>query len=148
MISMAPDRDLHWNLVQTNLSQKIRFKTWTFYEVGMNFEHLKRERVLHSDNTEITPNPKYLRAVLHSMRLTNCKPAPTPSASNTNLMTMLTWTCKSADSTVELLGACSTCQLIAVAYSSRQNACIPGRARVVLVKSGTDYDPHEAFLRV
>ena len=25
------------------------------------------------------PNPKYLRVVLHSMGLANCKPAPTPS---------------------------------------------------------------------
>ena len=40
----------HWtetlDLVQTNLSQKIRFKIWTEYEVGMKYEHLKRERVL------------------------------------------------------------------------------------------------------
>ena len=31
------------DLVQTNLSQKIRFKIWTVYEVGMKYEHLKRE---------------------------------------------------------------------------------------------------------
>ena len=49
------------DLVQINLSQKIRFKIWTVYEVGMKYEHLKRERVLHDDKTEITPNPKYLR---------------------------------------------------------------------------------------
>ena len=46
----------------------------------MKYEHLEHERVLHNDKTEITPNPKYLRVVLHCMRLTNCKPAPTPSA--------------------------------------------------------------------
>ena len=33
-----------------------------------------------NDRTEITPNPKDLRVVLHSMGLANCKPAPTPSA--------------------------------------------------------------------
>ena len=48
-------------------------------EVGMRYEHLKRERVLHNDRTEIVPNPKFLRAVLPSMEPTNCKPAATPS---------------------------------------------------------------------
>ena len=33
------------DLVQTNLSQIIRFKIWTLNEVGMRYEHLKRERV-------------------------------------------------------------------------------------------------------
>ena len=59
------------DLVQTNLSQ-----IWTVHVVG---DHLKRERVLHNDKTEITPNHKFLRVVLHSMGLTNCKPTPTPS---------------------------------------------------------------------
>ena len=45
----------------------------------MRYEHLKRGRVLHNDRTEITPNTKYLRVVLHSMEMTNCKPLPTPS---------------------------------------------------------------------
>ena len=31
------------DLIQTNLSQKIQFKIWTVYEVGMKYEHLKRE---------------------------------------------------------------------------------------------------------
>ena len=53
------------DLVQTNFSQKIR--------------RVERVRVLHTDRTEIVPNPKYLRAVLHSMELANSKPAPTPS---------------------------------------------------------------------
>ena len=35
---------------------------------------------MQKDRTDITPNPRYLRAVLHSMELTKCKPAPTPSA--------------------------------------------------------------------
>ena len=64
------------DLVQTNLSQKIRFKIWTVYEVGMKYEHLKRERVLHNDKTETTHKPKYLRVVSHSMGVTRCKPAP------------------------------------------------------------------------
>ena len=34
------------DLVQTNLSQ-----IWTVYEVGMRYEHLKRERVLQNDKT-------------------------------------------------------------------------------------------------
>ena len=48
-------------------------------DVGMRYEHPKRERVLHNDRTQITPNQKYLRVVLHTMGLTNCKPAPSPS---------------------------------------------------------------------
>ena len=31
------------DFVQTNLSQKILFKIWTVNEVGMRYEHLKRE---------------------------------------------------------------------------------------------------------
>ena len=45
----------------------------------MKYEHLKRDRVLHNDETEITSNPKYVVVVLHNMGLTNCKPSPTPS---------------------------------------------------------------------
>ena len=44
------------DLVQANPSQKIRFKTWRVKAVGMRYEHFKRERVLHNDRTEITPN--------------------------------------------------------------------------------------------
>ena len=44
------------DLVQANLSQKIRFKIWTMNEVGVRYEHLERERVLHNDRTEIVPN--------------------------------------------------------------------------------------------
>ena len=81
---------------------------------------------------------------------------------------LLTWTCKRADCTEELLGACSTCQLIVVMYQfeirclcegdEAANEGLHGRglkrwarylagtqpARVVLTKP----DPHEAFLRV
>ena len=71
---MAFDRD------QTNFSQKMRFKIWTVYEVGMKFKHFKRERVLHDDRIEIVPNPKHFGVVLQSTVLTNCKQAPTPSA--------------------------------------------------------------------
>ena len=63
--------------IDTDLSRMIRFKVWTVNEVGMEYEHLKRERVLHNDRTEIAPYPKFLRVVLHSMGLTNCRPAPT-----------------------------------------------------------------------
>ena len=63
------------DLVQANFSQRIRFKIWTVFEVGMKFKHFKRERVLHDDRTEIVPNG----AVLQTMVLTNCTPAPTPS---------------------------------------------------------------------
>ena len=78
--------DLHGNgpktaldLSRINLSQTIRFNVRTVYEMGTRYEHLKRERVLHEDRTEIVPNPKYLRVVLRSMGLTTCKPAPAPS---------------------------------------------------------------------
>ena len=66
------------DLVQTNLSQKIRPKIWTVFKVG-RYGHFRRDRVLRKDRTEITPNQKKMRVVLHSMGLTNCKPAPTPS---------------------------------------------------------------------
>ena len=68
------------DLVRLNFSQTIRFKVRTVYETGMRYEHLKRERVLHGDRTEIVPSPKYLRAVLRSMGLTNFNSAPIPSA--------------------------------------------------------------------
>ena len=68
------------DLDQTNFSQKIRFKNWTVYEVGMKFKHFKRERVLHDDRIEIVPNLKHFGVVLQSTVLTNCKQAPTPSA--------------------------------------------------------------------
>ena len=67
------------DLVQTNFLQEIFFKVWTVNKVGMRYEHLKRERVLYNDRTEIVPDAKYLRVVLHSTGLANCKPAPTPS---------------------------------------------------------------------
>ena len=90
----------------------------------MKYEHLEHERVLHNDKTEITPNPKYLRVVLHCMRLTNCKPAPTPSAAGSVKHT--------PDDDVDLdmqecrlyrgiVGELAVfCQLIAVTNSSRQ----------------------------
>ena len=81
---------------------------------------------------------------------------------------MLTRTCKSADSIVGLLGACSTCQLIAVTCNSRRTVVqkieatdksfmdttetislvLSGdqSARVALMKPGADYDPNDAFL--
>ena len=37
------------DLVRANISQTIRFKVWTVYEMGTRYEHLKRERVLHED---------------------------------------------------------------------------------------------------
>ena len=67
------------DLVQTNFSQKDHFKIWTVYEVGMIYEHVKCERVLHDDRTYIVPNSKCFGVVLQSMVLTNCKQAPTPS---------------------------------------------------------------------
>ena len=50
------------DLVRINLSQTIRFKVRTVYEMGMRYEHLKRERVLHEDRTEIVPNPTVLES--------------------------------------------------------------------------------------
>ena len=67
------------DLGRINLSQTIRFTVRTVYDINMRYEHLKRERVLHEDRTEIVPNPRYLRVVLHSMGLATCKRAPTPS---------------------------------------------------------------------
>ena len=67
------------DLVQTNFSQKDHFKIWTVYEVGMRYEHVKCERVLHDDRTYIVPNSKCFGVVFQSIVLTNCKQAPTPS---------------------------------------------------------------------
>ena len=53
-----PARDL----VQTNLSQTFRFKVSTVYVVGMRYEHLMRERVLHDDSADIVPNPILLQS--------------------------------------------------------------------------------------
>ena len=111
------------DLVQANLALKIRFKSWTMNEVGMKYAHFMRERVLYNDRTEIVPNAKYLRVVLRSMELTNCKPAPTPSVAvsvkqkpdddaGLNMQQ-----CKL---TVELLGACSTCHMVVVTCNSRR----------------------------
>ena len=75
MTSMALDRDLRWTWSKPTSHRKFV----AVYEVGMKYEHLKRERVLHKKRTEITPNPKCLRVVFHSMVRTNGKPAPTPS---------------------------------------------------------------------
>ena len=55
------------DLVQTNFSQKVRFKVWTVYEIGIRYEHLKRKRVLHNDRTEVAPKPKYLRILIFTM---------------------------------------------------------------------------------
>ena len=103
LISTAPDRDL------TNLSQKIRFKIWTVYEVGTRYEHLKCGRVLHNNKSEITPKPKFLRVVLHSMGLPNSKPALTPSVAGSvkhkpdDDVDLDMQECR--DSTVDLLGS-------------------------------------------
>ena len=35
--------------------------------------------MLYNDRTEIVPNARYLRQRMHSMELTKCRPAPTPS---------------------------------------------------------------------
>ena len=67
------------DLGQANFPQQIRSKIWTVNEVGMRYEHVKRRHVLHNDSTETVPNATLLRVVLHSMELTSCKPAPTPS---------------------------------------------------------------------
>ena len=74
----------------------------------------------------IVRDAKHLRVVLHSMELTNRKPAPPPCVDGSvkSRSLMLTWTCKSADSTVEVLGACSTCRFIAVKCNSRRDEAI------------------------
>ena len=65
--------------IPANISQNTLFKIWTVNEVGTRYEHFKRERELYNDRTEIGPNAKYLRVVLHSIGLTTRTPAPTPS---------------------------------------------------------------------
>ena len=35
----------------------------------MRYEHLKHERVVHDERTEIVPSPKYLRVVLHAVHV-------------------------------------------------------------------------------
>ena len=74
MISMALDRDPRRTWSKPISHNRIRFKIWTVCAVGTRYEHFKRGRVLQDDRTEIVPNG----AVLESMVLTNCTPAPTP----------------------------------------------------------------------
>ena len=140
----------------------------------MKYEHLNRERVLHNDKTEITPNPKYLRVVLHSMEQTNCKPAPTPSVVRSvkhkpdDDVDLDMQECRLYRGIVGSLrhlsidrcdmqfetnaGAKEMKQPTRVSWTrlKRLARYLAGTqfARVVLMKPGTDYDPHEAFLRV
>ena len=82
-------------------------------------------------------------------------PRPTPSVAGSVKQKpdeMLSWTCKSAASAVDLLGACKTCQLI---VQSKMNACAkemkqPTKASWTRLKRLARYlaDPHEALLRV
>ena len=130
--------------------------------MGMRYEDLKRERVLHEDRTEIVPNPKYLRVVSRRMGLTSCKPAPTPSVAGSVK--------QKPDDDAELdaqecrlyRGIAGSLQYLSIDRCDVQfetNAC--GRlkplarylagtqsTRAALLKPGADCDPHEAFLRV
>ena len=162
------------DLVRTNFSQTIRFKVWTVYEIETRYEHLTCERVLHEDRTEIVPNPKYLRIVLHSNGLTSCKLAPTSSIAGSVTQT--------PDDDIDLdtqecrlhRGIVGSLQYLSIHRCDVQfetNACAkemkqPTRAswtqlkrlaryqagtqsaRVVLVKLGAGCDSHEALLRV
>ena len=64
MISMVLDRERPLDVVQTILSQRIRFEIWTENEVGMRYEHLNRERLMHSDRIEIVANPATILRLL------------------------------------------------------------------------------------
>ena len=66
---MVLDRERRLDVVQTNLSQRIRFEIWTENEVGMRYEHLNRERLLHNDRIEIVANPPYLRLLIREVLL-------------------------------------------------------------------------------
>ena len=162
------------DLVQTNFSQKICFKIWTLNEVGVRYERLERERVLHNDRIELVPNPKYLRVVLHSMSLTNCKPAPTPSGAGS----VKQKPGDDADLDMQecrhhrgLVGSLPHLSIDRCDVQFETNACAkeikqPTKApwtrlkrlarylagtqsaRVVLLKPGTDCDPLGAFLGV
>ena len=49
------------DLVRINFSQDESFQCFgTVYEMGMRYEHLKRERCLQEDRTEIVAQPKVL----------------------------------------------------------------------------------------
>ena len=52
------------DLVQTNLSQKIRFKIWTVCEVAMKYEHHKRERVFKMTRLRSHPTQNTVRGSL------------------------------------------------------------------------------------
>ena len=123
MISVAPDRDPRWTWFKPISHRESDSKSRQCAGWVMKYEHPWRERVLHNDKTEITPNPKIPESSVtqHGTGVANQHRRRVQlDLPSTNPMTMLTWTCKSADSTVELLGACSACELIAVTYSSRQ----------------------------
>ena len=161
MISMAPDRDLRWTC-SDQLFTENPIQNLDNVPSGHEKKHLKRERVLHYDRTEITPNPKYLRVVSHSMELTNCKPAPMPSVGRSVKHKLYD------DVDFDMLerrlyrGIVGSLQYLSIDRCDVQFETIacakrderhdtwqePQSARVVLMKPGTDYDPHEAFLRV
>jgi hypothetical protein len=61
------------------LSDTLQFKEWVVHGTGDEYEHLKRERRLHDDRAEITPNRKYLDHVVLALNLENAKCVPTPS---------------------------------------------------------------------
>ena len=140
----------------------------------MKYEHLKRERMLHNDKTQMTPKPKNLRVVLRSMELTRCKPAPTPSVAGSVK--------HKPDDDVDLdvkectlyRGIVGSLQYLSIHRCDVQfetNACAkemkhPSKASwtrlkrlarypagtqsatVVLMKFGTDYDPHQIMIGV
>ena len=163
---MTLDRHLHWTWSKPTSPKSGRCVWWANTSSVSECCTMTR--------TEITPNHKFLRIVLHSMGLTNCKPTPTPS--------VVGCVKHRSDDDVDLgvqecsihRGIVGSLQCLSIEGYDVQfetHACakemkqpttaswtqlkrlaryLAGTqtARVVLMKPGTDCDPHEAFLRV
>ena len=56
--------------VISDLSREIEFKRGDGCELEKQFEHLKRLRILMTDETRIQPNAKYLESVAYQFGLT------------------------------------------------------------------------------
>ena len=53
----ALDRDQRWTWSKPTSHRTSFFKIWTVHEVGMRYEHVNHERVLHNSRTEVVLNP-------------------------------------------------------------------------------------------
>ena len=149
---MAPDRDQHW----TRSKRTSHIKSFSDSERGG-----------HACCTMagIVRDAKYLRVVLHSMGLTNRKPAPPPCVGGSvksrkpdaDLDTQECRVYRGGVGSLQFLSVhrcevqfeTSACAKVSNRQELRGHHLAGTQsARLVLMKLGTNHDPHEALLRV